>query len=497
MAVCLTAPLILSTAADPPRTRLLEGREDGRTASFTQLVAIGVGGVISGDFFGWQAALAGGFWNGLVALLLVSVFYCGLCLSVAEVAATLTTATGPAQFARLCLGPRCAFAVAVAESLKILLVVAVITVGVAAYLVEIVRYDAAWSPLVWLLVLLLDAALLMLGGALSLNVQCALTGGAVAMLLTFYGAALAQPPELALATNGSAPAPWSNELDAAGVLASCPFCFWFFLGAEELPLARPLAREPRLLAPALKLTLACLTVLAFCTYVLSSTIAPGAAELSLRPYPLLEGYRACFGDSSATNYACLVLTTGLVSSLHSFLFAAGEMLSACADDGYLPAVLAWHSTRAHTPVTALAFAAIAAYSAVLTLHYAIDDDLVLGAVLMTAVLAAAMVSYLAQLACFLVLRHNEEQPSNSNDRSLLGRPGAMVTIGLACASIGCVGSLCFQRQEYAYGPALSGVAALLWGGVYLSRGPMSRVLQNCCSRPSTSSQAEGPERLDS
>ena len=260
-------------------------------AGLVQLVAIGVGAVISGDFFGWQASLAGGFWNGFVAWCLVASFYAGLCLSIGEVAAALPNSNSPIQFAHICLGSKWALAVAVAETCKIVLVVGVIAVGLGAYLCEILRFPSEYNPLIWLSAMVMDSIVLSFGGELSLNVQCILTVVSVLILVVFYIGALTQPPALSLATTGTAAEPFSNSVTFSGVFFAWPFCMWFFLGAEELPLAKGVARDKALLTPALQLTLLALIALSLLTYFLSSTISPGAAILSTRPFPLLDGYR--------------------------------------------------------------------------------------------------------------------------------------------------------------------------------------------------------------
>jgi ethanolamine permease len=50
-----------------------------------RLRAMGVGAVISGDFFGWNYGLAtGGFGGMLFAVLAMTVMYLGLCFFIAE-----------------------------------------------------------------------------------------------------------------------------------------------------------------------------------------------------------------------------------------------------------------------------------------------------------------------------------------------------------------------------------------------------------------------------
>jgi ethanolamine permease len=55
-----------------------------RHAGVWSLWALGVAAVISGDFFGWNFGLAYGFGGLLVATLVITVMYFGLCYSISE-----------------------------------------------------------------------------------------------------------------------------------------------------------------------------------------------------------------------------------------------------------------------------------------------------------------------------------------------------------------------------------------------------------------------------
>ena len=83
-------------------------RERGlrRYAGVWSLWALGVGAVISGNFFGWNFGLsAGGFGGLLIATVIITVMYTGLCFSIAEMTAALPHAGGAYSFARSAMGP--------------------------------------------------------------------------------------------------------------------------------------------------------------------------------------------------------------------------------------------------------------------------------------------------------------------------------------------------------------------------------------------------------
>ena len=67
-----------------------------RHARVPHLWAMGVGAVISGDFFGWNFGLAsGGFGGMMLAVIAMTAMYIGLCFSIAEMSPALPH-TGPA-----------------------------------------------------------------------------------------------------------------------------------------------------------------------------------------------------------------------------------------------------------------------------------------------------------------------------------------------------------------------------------------------------------------
>ena len=77
-----------------------------RYAGVWSLWALGVGAVISGDFFGWNFGLrAGGFGGLFLATVIITAMYAGLCFSIAEMAAALPHTGGAYSFARSAMGP--------------------------------------------------------------------------------------------------------------------------------------------------------------------------------------------------------------------------------------------------------------------------------------------------------------------------------------------------------------------------------------------------------
>ena len=72
---------MVKTSYTSPSEEFIAQRKLKRHAGVWQLWALGVGAVISGDFFGWNFGLAsGGFGGMLLALSLVTVMFAGYVL---------------------------------------------------------------------------------------------------------------------------------------------------------------------------------------------------------------------------------------------------------------------------------------------------------------------------------------------------------------------------------------------------------------------------------
>jgi len=118
-----------------------------RHARVGSLWALGVGAVISGDFFGWNFGLAAGGFSGLfVATLIITAMYAGLCFSIAEMSPALPHTGGAYSFARSAMGPWGGYVTGLAENMEYVFTPAVIVVGIGSYLGAIFGTPEAYEP---------------------------------------------------------------------------------------------------------------------------------------------------------------------------------------------------------------------------------------------------------------------------------------------------------------------------------------------------------------
>ena len=132
-----------------------EKRKLRRHAAFWSLWALGVGAVISGDFYGWNLGLdAGGFGGLLIAGIVITIMYYGLCYSIAEMSPALPHTGGAYSFSRSAMGPWGGFITGLAENMEYVITPAVV-VGAMGFLshdivFELTGADGWWnSPVLW------------------------------------------------------------------------------------------------------------------------------------------------------------------------------------------------------------------------------------------------------------------------------------------------------------------------------------------------------------
>ena len=246
------------------------------------LWALGVGAVISGDYFGWNFGLPlGGFWGLTLATILMAVMYVCMVYSIAELSTALPHAGGFYSFTRSALGPLGGFICGVTDTIEYVITPAVIVVGIGGYLNALVPSVPLWVW--WLIAYAIFVAINIRGVELTLKVGMVITLLATAVLVIFYLAALfsgefhwdllfnvpADPGQSATWL----PKGWS------GVFFALPFAIWFYLAIEQLPLAAEETHDVvRDMPKALIWGIVTLLILSLFTLVLNSGVGGGKMQ---------------------------------------------------------------------------------------------------------------------------------------------------------------------------------------------------------------------------
>jgi ethanolamine permease len=326
-----------------------------KTLSPLMIWGLGVGYVISGEYFGWNLGLAhGGPYGMLAATLIVTVMYVSFVLSYAELACAIPKAGGAFVYAQRAFGPRIGLLAGTAQWIEFVFAPPAIAFAIGAYF-------ANFTPGIPPLALAMGAyvtftALNMWGVKQSAIFELVITILAVGELLLFAGV--------------TAPAfQWSNFSENPlpngwwGVLPALPFAIWFYLAIEGVANIAEEAKNPqRDISRGFLYSIGTLVFLALLVFFTSIGVAgweqivydPQTGETSDSPLPLALGF-LLGTDHPLFHLLITVGLFGLIASFHGILLVAGRATFEFGRAGYFPRVLGdIHPTR-QTPVKALIF----------------------------------------------------------------------------------------------------------------------------------------------
>jgi ethanolamine permease len=434
----------------PAGTQYMAERRLRRHARVFHLWAMGVGAVISGDFFGWNFGLASGGLGGmLLAVAVMTALYVGLCFSIAEMSPALPHAGGAYSFARTAMGPWGGYITGLAENMEYILTPAVIVVGAGSYLGAIFGTPAAWEPAWWLACYGFFVALNIHGVEMAFRVTVAVTLAALAVLAIFWAGAA---PHLDLRHWGAPYFP-GHVPPWRAALIELPYALWLYLGIEQLPLAAEESHDPKLDMPRGILSgLLTLIAVSFLTVVLSAGIPPGAAKLATSNEPLFLGFQTIFGGGAATRLLALAACTGLLASFHAIIYAYGRQIYSLSRAGYFPTWLSVTHGERETPQRALLAGSALGFAVALAIHFLPQGSSV-GAILLNMAVFGAVLAYVLQMASFILLRLRFPQMTRPY-RSPIGIPGAAVAAAIATVTLG----MLFANADYNKGV----IGAAIW-----------------------------------
>jgi ethanolamine permease len=450
-----------------------------RYAKVWSLWALGVGGVISGHYSGWNLGLANGFGSMLIALFVIAAMYWGLIFSLAEMSPALPHTGAAYSFARSAMGPWGGMVTGLAESIEYILTPAVIVYFIGSYMTAIFETPPAYQPIWWAASYGLFLLLNLRGVELSFRVSVIVTLGALGVLAVYWASAIphfdvnrwalnigvgadGQPVELPQGGGPWLPLGWG------GVLATLPFAVWLFLAIEQLPLAAEESADPKKDMPkALIFGMSTLMISALLTVFLNSGVGStesgkmhGAFSLAKSSEPLLDGFRVIFGGAAAKTLALLAVI-GLIASFHTIIYAYGRQIYSLSRAGYYLDFMSVTSGKHKVPHMALYTGTVMGLATMLIAWLAApenDRGAVIGGMLLNMAVFGAMISYAMQGLSFILLRRNLPNIDRPY-RSPLGSPGAAVTIVVALVT------LYFQLQDPVYRNGVYAVAVFYVAGL--------------------------------
>ncbi|HEU5224723.1 MAG TPA: amino acid permease [Actinomycetota bacterium] len=451
-----------------------------RHAGVWSLWALGVGAVISGEYYGWNYGLGtGGFWGLAIAAAFMAIMYYGLVYSIAEMSPALPHTGGAYSFARSAMGPWGGFLTGLAENMEYVITPAVVVGAMAVLMQEIVgglfdvTGDPFWNSLpFWALIFyVIFVWINIVGIEATMRFTVTITVLSIGVLVFFFLAAiLSGKLDFNLWTNVSK----SGEVipggggpilpfGISGIFKSLPFAIWFFLAIEEVPLAAEESMDPRRDVPKGSIRAQhTLVIAAVLTLIFNSALPGGAFLYGQSGFPLLDGLYAIFGKGSATELLGLLFMIGLVASFFTIIFAYGRNTYSLSRAGYFPKFLSQTHGVRKTPHVALIAGAVVGYAVFFIVWVLQQKELgtqIVAALLNMAVFAA-VISYIFQMTSFVLLR--QKLPNIARPyRSKWGVPGAVIAGTLAAVSL----VACFLTDIYrpgVYGVAIYYVLGVLY-----------------------------------
>jgi len=377
-----------------------------RTAGPVLLWALGVGYVVSGDYFGWNFGLRPAGHMGLVvATLVMALLYTALIFTIAELATSTPVAGGAFAFARRALGPFGGFLTGLAVTLEYTLAPAAIAAGMAGYVAGWVEGTGAqwivgWVPLVsYAACVLVNLA----GVGVSLRALLVVTALAVVALVLWGVAVVVGMPAGAWSRLGDNV---STMPPIAGVMAALPAAGWFFLAIEGVPMAAEETRDPaRDLPRGMISGMATLVVLAFAVLLLAPlAVDPGVLAGSANPLP--AALEATLGRGLVFDVVTAVGLVGLFASMLSIVYACSRQVFALARAGHLPTWLARTSGRG-VPHVAVIVPSIVGLALLGLAERIAPAEIPAADFVMQVAVSAALASYVAICTSHIVLRRRE------------------------------------------------------------------------------------------
>lgn len=327
---------------------------DALRRSLTPLMVwgLGVGYVISGNYFGWNLGLErGGTLGFAVAIFFIVILYITFTLSYTELACAVPKAGGAFDYARRAMGGDIGFMAGMAQNIEFIFAPPAIAFAIGSYF----NLFFPWLPpiVVAVLAYFIFVSINIYGVKVAATFELIVTLLAVAALIFFAGITSLHFQWINLAKN-SLPNGW------AGSFAAVPFAIWFFLGIEGVAnLAEEAINPRRTIMIGFGSAIATLVVLCVLTFSTSVGVAGWEAVVynengstSDSPLPLAMGLIV---NRAHIEYKLLLMVGlfGLVASFHGLMLAAGRSTFEFGRVKYAPDFLGRINPRFQTPANAL------------------------------------------------------------------------------------------------------------------------------------------------
>lgn len=330
-----------------------QGESLKKTLSPIMLWGLGVGYVISGMYFGWNAGFKEGGTLGMAIAILFSIaMYATFSFSYSELACAIPKAGGVFDYANRALGKDLGFIAGMAQNIEFIFAPPAIALSIGAYFN--LFFPQVPVMAIAIFAYLLFTGLNIYGVKAAATFELVITVLAVGELLLFAGVTL---PHFKVAnlTHNALPNGW------AGMFAAVPFAVWIFLGIEGVANVAEESVNPQK-DISKGFGSAILTLIGLCVLTLVAAVGvsgweaivykAGGTETSDSPLPLAMA--KIVGDNSFLFHMLITIGLfGLVASFHGLILAGGRATFEFGRTGFAPSFLGKVNTRFQTPAFAL------------------------------------------------------------------------------------------------------------------------------------------------
>ena len=355
------------------------------------LWAIGVGLVISGDYFGWNLGWAvSGTIGFLIATLIITLLYITFIFSYTELTTAIPHTGGAFAYAYRAMGPIGGLIAGYATLIDFLFATPAIAFGLGAYVHFLYPNITVINSAIFFNIIFILINIWGIKESAIFSVFITLL--AVAELLMFMGVV---SPHFKLHNFLNNPLPFGFS----GVFAALPYAVWFYLAIEGVAMVAEEVKDPRRNIPIGYISaLITMVLLALGVMIFTGGITDWH-KFSALDYPLPAAISEVLGKGSHLTglFTCIGLF-GLIASFHGTILGSSRQVYAMARSGYLPRVLSQLSQKFKTPHWALIAGGLIS---ILALYTGTTQQIVILSVM------GAIMMYMLSMISLFILRKKE------------------------------------------------------------------------------------------
>jgi ethanolamine permease len=366
--------------------------------------ALGVGVVITGEYFGWNPGLkAGGPIGMLLASLFVCVLYLTWVLALSELSVAMPFAGGPLAYGRRAVGPAFGFFMGWSMFLEALFAAIGTAIATGGYIYYVASLFFAGleqeltTTIAGLATVAVFALVQWIGSARQAQLMEWMTYGAIVGLVWFWVACIPGVRLERIFTDPLLPDGW------AGVLKAIPYAIWWLVMIETVALAPEEAHEPHRTIPrGLTLAQFTLVVLVLLTWFFAAAAGAdytrtGDEKLS---FPLPFVYGQVWPGSAHLIVFSVVAIFGMIVSYNGMIYAVTRQSFSLGRAGYLPRLFGHVHPKRRTPDVSIVFWSLLVAGFVIWGYF--NENAVQVAVLTCNL--TALIWYALAMVCLFILR---------------------------------------------------------------------------------------------